>query len=198
MIELTQNKPNTNSTDDLSIVSPISTNILQLRHIKGNSVFMTDPEGSIAEIKTTDDGAKMVFTKDEQGKTLAIEERKNGTRLYHISSDSTGLPSTHEIRLDKTEIVYFYNAVGDLKHFVELKPTGDRISTVLADSGAIYSIEQKQIGGIIFHGWLSQKEESKEGMVWLHPDGEISSHGDEIVVKDLMSKFSRFLDGVVV
>lgn len=175
-----------------------SENIVQLRHIKGESVFITDPEGNKIEIKTTNDGTKIVFTKDETGKSLAIEERKNQTKLYHISKDSTGLPSTHEVRPDNTELVYFYNAEGKLQHFVELKPNGDRISTIVSSDGSLYSVEQKQIGGIIFKAWIRENNLPKEGMVWLHPDGEISKHGDENIVQELLKRFSKFLDGVVV
>ena len=175
----------------------ISPEIIQLRHINGESVFMKDPEGEQIEIKVAKDGTRFVFTKDEEGRCMAIEERINGTKLYHVSKDSTGLPSTHEIRGDQTEIVYFYNAQGNLQHFVELKPNGDRVSTILTSEGSIYSIEQKQVGGIIFHAWLSvDKEVKKEGMVWLHPQGEVTTFGDETVIGELMTKFSRFLDGV--
>lgn len=189
MIELTKNS---------NEISKISGELLQLRHIEGKSVFMTDPEGNRIEFKTTDDGSNIFFTKDESGRSIAIEERKNGTRLYHISSDNTGLPSSHEVRSDETEIVYFYNALGNLQHFVELKPNGDRVSTVISDKGSIYSMEQKQIGGIIFQAWTRKDNEPKEGMIWLHPDGEISTHGDKDVVSELYNRFSRFLDGVKV
>ena len=190
MIELTQNQNNFQERDK------IPGELIQLRHIKGESVFIVDPDENKIEIRTTDDGAKIVFTKDETGRGLAIEERANGTKLYHISSDSTGLPSSHEIRPDNTEIVYFYNSFGRLQHFVELKPNGDRVSTILCEGGFIYSIEQKMIGGIIFQGWLNKNQEPKEGMVWLHVDGDVTIHGDKSVVSDLFSKFSKFLDGV--
>ncbi|MBI2995749.1 MAG: hypothetical protein HYY52_03475 [Candidatus Melainabacteria bacterium] len=192
MIELTRNISSTSET------TPISAGLVQLKHLNGSSTFITDPEGSKIEIKTTEDGTKIVFSKDEEGKTLAIEERANGTRLYHISSDSTGLPSTHEIRSDQTEIVYFYNSTGCLEHLVELKPNGDRISTIIGSNKAIYSIEQRQIGGTLFTGWLHIGSETKRGIVWLHPDGEVSTRGDETVIADLLKKFSRFLDGVSV
>ena len=187
MIELTKN------TNELIEITPA---LVQLKHISGESIYINDPEGNKIEIKTTSDGTKIVFTKDEEGRSLAIEERANGTKLYHISKDSTGLPSSHEIRKDQTEIVYFYNQEGSLKHFVELKPNGDRISTVMGPEGSIYSIDQKQIGGIVFQAWISKDTEMKEGLVWLHPEGEVSTHGDEEVISELLNKFSRFLDGV--
>ncbi len=192
-MELTKSTENTIKTSEA-----LSNEVPQLSHIKGQSIFLTDTEGHKLEIKNTEDGSKFVFTKDEEGKTLAIEERKNGAKLYHISADATGLPSSHEMRLDKTEIVYFFNATGSLKHYVELRGNGDRISTVLSDNGSVYSIEQRQIGGIIFQGWLKSSSDLREGMVWLHSDGEISTHGDDVVIKDLLSKFSRFLDGLTV
>ena len=173
-----------------------SQELVQLRHISGESVFISDPEGNRMEIKTAKDGTKIIFTKDEAGKSLPIEERPNQTKLYHVASDSTGLPSTHEIRPDNTEIIYFYNAEGKLQHFVELKSNGDRISTLINSDGSIYSIDQKQIGGIIFKAWLRNNNEPKEGMVWLHPDGETSTHGDFSVISDLFTKFKKFLDGV--
>ena len=175
-----------------------STPLVQLRHVEGLSVFIEDPEGKRIEIKTTLDGSKIIFTQDEDGRNLAIEEKANGTKLYHISHDTTGLPSSHEIRADKTEIVYFYNAQGSLQHFVELRPNGDRVSTVIAGNRIIYSIEQKQIGGIGFHAWTTFNGELKEGSVWLHPQGEVTTVGDKEIVDDLMKKFSRFLDGVKV
>jgi len=192
MIELTNN---VNNKEELK---PISNSLVQLKHIVGESVYMTDPEGSRIEIKTSRDGTQIVFAVDESGKSLAIEHRPNGTKLYHISNDCTGLPSSHEIREDKSEIVYFYNALGALQHFVELKPNGDRVSTIISEDGSICSVEQKQIGGIIFQAWLHVNKEPKDGMIWLHPDGEISTHGDKNVVAELLKKFSRFLDGVVV
>lgn len=178
--------------------SLISCDLVQLKHIKGQSFFMTDPEENKIEIKVTEDGTRIVFTKDENGKSFAIEERANGTKLYHISSDNTGLPSSHEIREDQTQVVYFYNAHGNLKHFVEIKPNGDRVSTLIGEEGSIYSIEQKQIGGIIFQAWKAQGNEPKEGMIWLHPDGDVTTHGDQMIVSDLFSKFPRFLDGICV
>ena len=186
----------TELTKSTNEVKPISTELLQLKYIKGESVYMTDTEGNRIEFKTTDEGARMVFTRDETGRSIAIEERTNGAKLYHISSDNTGLPSSHEIRSDQTEIVYFYNALGSLQHFVELRPNGDRVSTLILENGSIFSIEQKQIGGIVFQGWVHKDKDSKEGMVWLHPDGEISTHGDKAVVAELFTRFSRFLDGV--
>ena len=187
MLELTKN------TSKSTEISPA---LVQLKHISGKSVYISDPEGKKLEIKTVSDGTKIVFTKDEEGRSLAIEERANGTKLYHISKDSTGLPSSHEVREDQTEIVYFYNTEGSLKHFVELRPNGDRISTVLGPEGAIYSIDQKQIGGIVFHAWIPKINGTKEGLVWLYPTGEVSTHGDKEVVSELLIKFSRFLDGV--
>ena len=187
MLELTKN------TNKLTEITPA---LVQLKHINGKSVYMNDPEGNKIEIKTTSDGTKILFTKDEEGRSLAIEERPSGTKLYHISHDSTGLPSSHEIREDKTEIVYFYSQDGNLKHFVELKPNGDRTSTVMSSDGSIYAIDQKQIGGIIFQAWVSKNDKAKEGLVWLHPDGEVSTHGDKEVIAELLNKFSRFLDGV--
>src|SRR3989338_11308819 len=161
----------TKNTNELTETTPA---LVQLKHISGESVSISDPEGNKIEVKTTSDGTKVVFTKDEEGRSLAIEERANGTKLYHISKDSTGLPSSHEIREDQTEIVYFYNLEGNLKHFVELKPNGDRISTVMGPEGSIYSIDQKQVGGVVFQAWISKNNETKEGLVWLHPDGEVS------------------------
>ena len=187
MLELTKN------TNELTEIAPA---LVQLKHISGESVYISDPDGNKIEIKTASNGAKIVFTKDEEGRSLAIEERPNGTKLYHISKDSTGLPSSHEVREDKTEIVYFYNLEGNLKHFVELKPNGDRISTVMGPQGSIYSIDQKQIGGIVFQAWISKDTEMKEGLVWLHPEGEVSTYGDEKVISELLNKFARFLDGV--
>ena len=189
MIELT------NSTEQ---ITQTSTELLQLKHLKGDSIFMTDPEGKIIECKKTGDGSRIVITKDETGRSIAIEERANGAKLYHISSDSTGLPSSHEVREDQTEIVYFYNANGNLQHFVELRPNGDRVSTAISENGSIFSVEQKQIGGIVFQGWVKDENESKEGMIWLHPDGEVSTHGNKDINSELIRRFSRFLDGVVV
>src|SRR3989338_7146451 len=157
MIELSKN------TNELTEIVPA---LVQLRHLSGESVYISDPEGNKIEIKTTAEGTKIVFTKDEEGRSLAIEERANGTKLYHISKDSTGLPSSHEVREDKTEIIYFYNQEGYLKHFVELRPNGNRISTVMGKEGSIYSIDQKQIGGIIFQAWIQENNEIKEGLVW--------------------------------
>jgi len=187
MIELTKN------TNELTQIAPA---LVQLRHISGESVYISDPEGNKIEIKTTLDGSKIIFTKDEEGRSLAIEERSNGTKLYHISKDSTGLPSSHEVREDQTEIVYFYNLEGNLKHFVELKPNGDRISTIIGPQGSIYSIDQKQIGGIVFQGWVPKGNDTKEGLVWLHPEGDVSTQGDKEIITELLNKFSRFLDGV--
>ena len=190
MIGLTKNTKNQPETN------LISQDVVQLRHIKGTSVYITDPDGNKIEIKTTNDGTKIIFTQDETGKSLAIEERMNGTKLYHISSDSTGLPSSHEIRPDQTEIVYFYNPQGNLQHFVELKTNGDRVSTLVGQNGSIYSIEQKQIGGIVFQAWLREDNEPKEGMIWLHPDGEISTYGNKDAIAELFSKFPKYFDGV--
>lgn len=169
--------------------------ILQIRKFKGSSVYITDPEGKRLEIKTTEDGTRLVLTEDENGKSLAIEERANGTKIYHVSSDNSGLPSSHEVRPDQTEIVYFYNEKGTLQHFVELKTNGDRISTVLTENGSIFSIEQKKLGGIVFQAWVKDAQ-PKEAMIWLHTDGEISSHGDKEVIQALQKRFSKFLDGV--
>jgi len=183
-------------TNSSNIVKEISSELLQLKHVKGESVFITDPEGNKIEFRTTEDGARIAFTKDEVGRGIAIEERANGTKLYHISSDSTGLPSSHEVRTDDTEIVYFYDSKGSLQHFVELKSNGDRVSTIVSDNGSIYSVEQKQIGGIVFQAWVRDNVDPKEGMIWLHPDGEVSTHGDEGTIKQISRKFSKFLDGV--
>ena len=111
-----------------------STELIQLKNFLGDSVFMTDPEGNSIEIKTGVDGSKIVCTRDEEGKSLAIEEKLNGSVVYHISKDSTGLPSSHEIKTDKTEVIYFYNEAGKLEHFVELKTNGDRVSTVICEN----------------------------------------------------------------
>ncbi len=191
-----RNKQMLELTNSSNIVKEISSELLQLKHVKGESVFITDPEGNKIEFRTTEDGARIAFTKDEVGRGIAIEERANGTKLYHISSDSTGLPSSHEVRTDDTEIVYFYDSKGSLQHFVELKSNGDRVSTIVSDNGSIYSVEQKQIGGIVFQAWVRDNVDPKEGMIWLHPDGEVSTHGDEGTIKQISRKFSKFLDGV--
>lgn len=173
----------------------LSNRLVQLKNIKIPSFFITDPEGGKIEIKKTED-RHIVFTSDGTGKALAIEERTNGTKLYHISEDSTGLPSSHEIRPDKIEIVYFYNKEGVLQHFVELKSNGDRVSTILGQNGTLYSIDQKQIGGIVFQAWIRDGKAPKEGMIWLHPDGEVSTYGNKSVILELKSRFARFLDGI--
>lgn len=191
MIELTKKQENNQEIEKK--IEPIA----QLRNVKGNSVYITDPEGNRLEIKTTNYGSQIVFTQDEAGKSLAIEERENGIKFYHISSDSTGLPSSHEIRPDQTEIIYFYDVNGNLQHYVEMKPNGDRISTLLGVHGSIYSIEQRQIGGTVFQVWLNEKNETKEGMLWLHPDGEVSTYGKKEAINELIKKFGRFLDGVI-
>jgi len=187
MIELSQNKTNQ---------EPLSKEIVQLNHIQGETFFMIDPEGGTIEFKKTADRT-IVFTRDDKGKVVGIENRENGTKLYHISSDSTGLPSSHEIRTDNTEVVYFYDEEGRVQHFVELKPNGDRISTIISKDGSLYSINQKQIGGIVFQAW-HRTNEPKEGMIWLHPDGEVSTHGDIVILHELKAKFPKFLDGVTV
>lgn len=175
----------------------ISNELVQLSHINIDSVFLTDPEGKRIEIKSNKE-RNIVFSKDENGKSIAIETRKNGTKIYHISKDHVGLPSSHEVRSDKTEIVYFYNVEGKLQHFVELKPNGDRISTILNKDGSLYSIEQKQIGGIVFQAWSCNGKSKSEGMIWLHPDGEITTYGNEFIISELKSRFAKFLDGVSV
>jgi len=171
--------------------------LVQLKHLKGDSIFISDPEGQTIEILTTNDKTRVVFTKETTGKCIAIEERENGTKVYHISKDSTGLPSSHEIRQDLTEIVYFYNCQGNLQHFVELKSNGDRVSTLINKDGSLYSIQQKQIGGIVFQGWTRIADEPKDGMVWLHTNGEITTHGSKEIISELCKKFAKFLDGVV-
>jgi hypothetical protein len=192
-----RNKQMLEVTNNTNIVKKeVPSEILQLKHIKGESIFITDPEGNKMEFRTTEDGARIAFTKDEVGRGIAIEERTNGTKLYHISSDSTGLPSSHELRTDDTEIIYFYDAKGILQHFVELKANGDRVSTIISENGSIYSVEQKQVGGIIFQAWVRENNDPREGMIWLHPDGEVSTHGDDGVIKQITRKFSKFLDGV--
>ena len=175
----------------------ISCELAQLNHLNIDSVFLTDPEGKRIEIKSNKERS-IVFSKDENGKSVAIETRKNGTKVYHISKDHLGLPSSHEVRIDKTEVVYFYNSEGELQHFVELKPNGDRISTILNKDGSLYSIEQKQIGGIVFQAWIRNKKVQGEGMIWLHPDGEITTYGNENVILELKSRFAKFLDGIAV
>lgn len=191
-----RNKQMLEVTNSTNIVKEVSGELLQLKHVKGESIYIVDPEGKKIEFKTIGDGTKIAFVQDENGRGIAIEERTNGTKLYHISSDSTGLPSSHEVRADDTEIVYFYDSNGNLQHFVELKPNGDRVSTVISENGSIYSVEQKQIGGIIFQAWVRENTDAKEGMIWLHPDGEVSTHGDEKVINKISKKFSKFLDGV--
>lgn len=166
--------------------------LVQLKNLYTTSVFLTDTEGKRIEIKETIDGSKILCTEDEAGTKIAIEERLNGTKIYHVSQDASGLPSSHEIRNDNTEIVYFYNQEGRLEHFVEIKENGDRLSTVLCKTGTVYSIEQKQMGGIVFKAWKGEIE----GLVWLHTAGDISTYGDEDVIQNLKKKFSIFLDGV--
>ena len=190
--------PEITKTTNIQVKKSYQEELVQLRYIVGDSVYISDPEGGQIEIKTTKDGTKIVFTRDDIGKCIAIEERTNGTKLYHISKDSTGLPSSHEIRIDQTEIVYFFNLEGNLQHFVELRANGDRVSTLMGSDGSIYSVEQKQIGGIIFQGWTRIKNEPKEGMIWLHPDGDISTHGSGDVLQEILKRFAKFLDGVKV
>ena len=68
----------------------------------------------------------------------------------------------------------------------------------MGPKGSVYSIEQKQLGGIIFQAWIQKNGDLREGTVWLHPDGEVSTHGDDEIISVLFSKFRRFLDGVVI
>ena len=181
----------------LNPIKSIAEELIQLAHIKGESVFITDPEGGRIEIKTTQNG-KIVLTNDEKGNAVAIEERLDGTVLYHVAMDSAGLPSSHEIRPDSTQIIYFYGSKGTLQHFVELKSNGDRISTILGKDNTMYSMEQKQVGGIMFKAWVTNENEVKEGLVWLQHDGSVSTFGDKAVINDLYAKFAKFLDGVQV
>jgi hypothetical protein len=168
--------------------------IIESRFIFSQSNILTqeiiDSEGNKLAFHRSDNGNQFVFTKDGEGNDVAIEHCVDGSKIYHLSQDSKGLPAMHEFRHDGGELMYLLDSEYRLEKIVETKLNGDKISTWFYTNEVI-SQEQRQTGGMLFRIFNS----GFEALVWLHTDGSVTAHGSEELIKRLKNIFVAYLDG---
>jgi hypothetical protein len=170
------------------------TAIIESRFIFSQSNIVTqeiiDCEGNRLAFHRSENGNQFVFTKDADGNDVAIEHCVDGSKIYHLSQDSKGLPAMHEFRPDGGELMYLLDAERRLEKIVETKLNGDKISTWFYTNEVI-SQEQRQTSGMLFKIFNS----GSDALVWLHTDGSVTAHGSEELIKRLKNIFVAYLDG---
>jgi len=172
----------------------IDTSIIESRFIFSQSITQTqeiiDNEGKKLAFHRSSNGNQFIFAKDEEGNEVAVEHCVDGSKIYHLSQDSKGLPAMHEFRPDGGEVMYLLDAERRLEKIVETKLNGDKVSTWFYTNEVI-SQEQRQTGGMLFKILNS----GFEALVWLHTDGSVTAHGYEELIKRLKNIFVAYLDG---
>jgi len=151
---------------------------------------MIDGEGKKLGFYRSANGNQFIFATDDEGHDVAVEHCVDGSKVYHLSQDSKGLPAMHEFRPDGGEVMYLLDANRRLEKIVETKLNGDKLSTWFYTQETI-SQEQRQTDGMVFR--ISNS--NSEALIWLQTDGTVSAHGDKVLVKRLQSFFSTYLDG---
>lgn len=172
----------------------IDTKIIESRFIFSQRAVQTqeiiDNEGKKLAFHRSSNGNQFVFAKDEEGHDVAVEHCVDGSKVYHISQDSKGLPAMHEFRPDGGEVMYLLDAERRLEKIVENKLNGDKISTWFY-TNEIISQEQRQTNGMLFR--ISNS--NGEALIWLHTDGAVNAYGSEPLIERLKNIFMMFLDG---
>jgi hypothetical protein len=172
----------------------IDTKIIESRFIFSQSKVQTqeiiDCEGKKLAFHRSSNGNQFVFAKDEDGHDVAVEHCVDGSKVYHISQDSKGLPAMHEFRPDGGEVMYLLDSERRLEKIVENKLNGDKVSTWFY-TNEIVSQEQRQTSGMLFKIFNS----GEEALIWLHVDGTVSAYGSDKLIERLKNIFMVFLDG---
>ena len=151
---------------------------------------MTDDEGQELAFHRNTNGNHVVFTNDLDGHQVAIEHCIDGTKIFHLSQDSKGLPAMHEFKPDGSEVMYLLDANKALEKMIETKSNGDKVTSwFYADEYIVQ--EQRQSGGIVFRLFNA----AANAVVWLKTDGEVEAHGDKEVINRIQSIFTMYLDG---
>jgi hypothetical protein len=172
----------------------IDTSIIESRFIFSQSISQTqeiiDSEGKKLAFHRSSNGNQFIFAKDEEGHDVAVEHCVDGSKIYHLSQDSKGLPAMHEFRADGGEVMYLLDADRRLEKIVETKLNGDKVSTWFYTNEVI-SQEQRQTNGMLFRIFNS----GSNALIWLHTDGTVTAHGSEELIKKLKNIFIAYLDG---
>ncbi len=177
----TQNKiADTSFIENRFIFSQEITNILTIE----------DEDGQKLGFQRLENGNRVIFTKDLEGVDVAIEHCIDGSKVFHLSQDSKGLPAMHEFQADGTEVMYLLDKEANLEKMIETKTNGDKITTWFYRTEVI-SQEQRQKGGTVFKIF----NEDGEATVWLKPEGNIDANGTDAGLKRVFEVFSKFLDG---
>jgi hypothetical protein len=170
------------------------TSYIEERFIYANSLdsilTIEDDQGQKLGFHTTENGNRVIFTKDLEGVDVAIEHCIDGSKVFHLSEDSKGLPAMHEFCTDGTEIMYLLDQNKKLEKMIETKSNGDKLTTWFYPEEVI-SQEQRQKGGTVFKIFNT----NGEATVWLKPEGNVEANGSELTLKRVFEVFKRFLDG---
>lgn len=172
----------------------INTEIIESRFIFSqeinNRTSIKDEEGNELCFYRSPSGNNIVFTKDLEGTDVAIEHCIDGSKIFHLSQDSKGLPAMHEFKHDGAEVMYLLDKDNRLEKMIESKSNGDKISSWFYPQEMLVQ-EQRQSGGIVFKIYHS----SGEALAWLHIDGSVETNGNAALVGRLKTIFSMYLDG---
>ncbi len=155
-----------------------------------NAQAISDAEGNKLAFHRCSNGNNVVFTKDAERVDVAIEHCIDGSKVYHLSQDSKGLPAMHEFRPDGAEIMYLLDTDKRLEKLIETKSNGDKVSTWFYANEIIIQ-EQRQTDGSLF----KILNENGEALIWLHADGSVEAYGNQELVERLKNIFIVYLDG---
>jgi len=153
--------------------------------------YIRDNEGQVLGFQTLPNGNKVIYTTDTEGIEVAIENCADGTKIFHMTKDSKGLPAMHEIKPDGQETICLFDSNKRLEKMIEVKSNKDKVTHWYSANDDYICQEQRQKGGILF----KMKTKDSEALIWLHTDGKLEFHGDEKLQAHLKKIFSKFLDG---
>ncbi len=156
--------------------------------------YVSDDEGQILGFNKLSNGSNVVYTTDRDGIEVAIEHCIDGTKIFHMTQDSKGLPAMHEIRPDGAEFIYLFDTERKLEKMIEVKSNGDKVTQWFSNQGDVIIQEQRQKGGILFSMYTA---DSEKALIWLHTDGKLEKFGSETLQGHLTKVFAKFLDGAI-
>lgn len=173
----------------------IDTEIIESRYIFSkeiaDKISIKDEEGNALCFHKANNGNHIVFTKDQEGTDVAIEHCIDGSKIFHLSEDSKGLPAMHEFKPDGSELMYLLDKNKKLEKLIENKSNGDKITSWFFPQEMLV-MEQRQHGGTVFKIYHF----SGEAVIWLHTDGSTEANGHGLLTERLKIIFSQYLDGV--
>lgn len=89
-----------------------------------NLSVLTDPEHKKLYFGKAPNGNKVIIINETNDIPVIIEYCKNGSKIYHIQSDSSKLPAMHKVLANGSEVFYLFDENIQLNKIVQINVNG--------------------------------------------------------------------------